>query len=104
MLDAFLDFLNDYLSPREGRVTVEDAISDVFRDTVFQGAILGPCLWNAFFGDVASEIATGDQIANVFADDLSVSAHCPQEVSNDTLLDTLSTVQHRAIVGVLAIR
>ena len=47
--------LNSYLLPREGYVTVENAVSEVMWlcDMVFQGTVLGPSLWNAFFGDVA---------------------------------------------------
>ena len=48
---TFLDFLNSYLLPREGRVRVEGALSDVMLliDMVFQGTVLGPPLWNSFF-------------------------------------------------------
>ena len=44
--DAFLDFLNSYLSPRVGYVTIEAAISDAFEiaDSVLQGTVLGPTL------------------------------------------------------------
>ena len=44
--DVFLDFLNAYLEPRLGYVTVETALSEVFHlcDTVFQGTVLGPTL------------------------------------------------------------
>ena len=50
----YLNFLDSYLQPRKGRVIVEGVASDVFEiaDTVFQGTVLGPCLWNVFFSDV----------------------------------------------------
>ena len=37
--DAFLDFLNSYLSPRIGHVTIEGAMSEAFEisDSIFQG-------------------------------------------------------------------
>ena len=44
----------------------------VLEDTVFQGTVLGPPLWNSFFADVAAPAsATGGKEA-VFADDLNV--------------------------------
>ena len=56
----YLDFLNAYLQPRLGRVAVEGALSEVIdlTDTVFQGTVLGPTLWNTFFGDVTTEAAS----------------------------------------------
>ena len=49
--DQFLDFLNSYLEPRIGRVTVEGAYSDTFDlcNMIYQGTVLGPPLWNVFF-------------------------------------------------------
>jgi len=45
--DTFLNFLNAYLSPRIGYVTIEGAMSDALEiaDSVFQGTVLGPILW-----------------------------------------------------------
>jgi len=96
--DTFLDFLNNYLLPREGFVTVENAISEVMWlcDMVFQGTVLGPSLWNAFFADVATAVPIGNQIVNLFADDLTATTSCASTVSNDILLDELKDIQHRA--------
>ena len=60
---TFLDFLNSFLLPREGRVRVEDALSDVMLlcDMVFQGRVLGPPLYYAFFADVADHVPQGRQ-------------------------------------------
>ena len=46
--DCYLNFLSSYLDPRIGKVAVEGALSDLFElaDTVFQGTVLGPTLWN----------------------------------------------------------
>ena len=54
--DTFLSFLNDYLEPRIGHVAVGGVLSDMFiiADTVFQGTVLGPVLWNIFFNDVVT--------------------------------------------------
>jgi len=94
---AFLDFLNSYLQPREGRVLVEGAISDslLLCDMVFQGTVLGPRLWNAFFQDIAPSIGEGSQVVELFADDLNVSTSCATEVSNDVLIGDLRDAQQR---------
>jgi hypothetical protein len=95
---SFLDFLNSYLLPREGRVRVEGCISDIMLlcDMVFQGTVLGPSLWNGFFGDVAWHVPQGQQELNLFADDLSVMTSVPQHVSNDVVLHELGETQARA--------
>ena len=51
----FLNFLDSYLEPRIGRVVVQGTASDDFElaDSVFQGTVLGPTLWNVFFEDIA---------------------------------------------------
>ena len=43
----YLDFLNAYLLSRQGIVLVEGKHSDpiILTDMVFQGTVLGPCLW-----------------------------------------------------------
>ena len=95
---AWLSFLNSYLLPREGRVTVEGAMSQAMHlsDMVFQGTVLGPCLWNAFFHDVVDAVAVGGQVARLFADDLSVSTSCASHVSDTVLLEELREAQSRA--------
>ena len=62
----FLDFLNAYLLPREGFVRVEGALSDAMElaNMVFQGTVLGPPLWNAFFSDVAQDVPISNQEIN----------------------------------------
>jgi hypothetical protein len=95
--DTFLDFLNSYLSQREGFVRVEGALSEamVLANMVFQGTVLGPSLWNAFFADVATEIPTGSQEVNPFADDLSATTLAHQSVSENIVWDELTEIQHR---------
>ena len=53
--DMYLRFLGSYLEARVGRVSVEGVFSELFvlADTVFQGTVLGPTLWNFFFADVS---------------------------------------------------
>ena len=69
---TYLNFIDAYLARRQAQVIVE--ASDPFEifNTVFQGTVLGPPLWNLFFADVvtAAESQGGD--ASLFADDLNV--------------------------------
>ena len=54
LTSTFLDFLNSYLLSREGKMAVEGTFSEAMFlcSMVFQGTVLGPALWNAFFGHV----------------------------------------------------
>ena len=63
-------FLESYLAPREAVVLVGGANSKPMSlvDTVFQGVVLGPPLWNTFFSDVADEVRALDFQEIVFAD------------------------------------
>jgi hypothetical protein len=94
---TFIDFLNSYLLPREGRVRVKGALSDVMLlvDMVFQGTVLGPSLWNSFFGDVADAVPVGMQQINLFADDLTVMTSVPQASSSALLTEVLEEAQSR---------
>ena len=95
---AFLDFLNSYLLSRQGFVTVEGALSEcmLLTDMVYQGTVLGPPLWNAFFSDISIHVPEDGQHIQLFADDLKVDASCPVEVSSDTLRSSLAEAQERA--------
>ena len=70
----YLNFLDSYLAPRKGRVVVQGAFSDEFslEDTVFQGTVLGPPLWNVFFSDVAMPARSSGGKEAMFADDLNM--------------------------------
>ena len=97
---SFLDFLNSYLSFREGYVAVEGALSECMTliDMVFQGTVIGPSLWNAFFGDISKSVPESGQNLQLFADDLKVDTRFPIEMSNDTLKASLQEAQARAHV------
>ena len=43
----------------------------LLRDTIFQGTVLGPPLWNRFFSDVKAAVRKAEFTEAVFADDLS---------------------------------
>ena len=70
----YLNFLNSYLSARSAQVVVEGVASDAFEisNTVFQGTVLGPPLWNLFFCDVMQPAASLGDEPSVFPDDLNI--------------------------------
>ena len=70
----YLNFLDAYLQPRKAVVAVEGVVSDEIQiaNTVFQGTVLGPPLWNVFFSDVTQPAASTGGSPSLFADDLSV--------------------------------
>ena len=84
-----LNFLNSYLSPRKATVCVGGKLSELkeLLDTVFQGTILGPALWNTFFDDISRVVASADLVELLFADDLN----CFKTFSNDTSNEEILT-------------
>jgi hypothetical protein len=93
----YLNFLNAYLQPRRAKVIVEGEASDDFEiaNTVFQGTVLGPCLWNMFFSDVqVPACSTGGQ-ESLFADDLSVFKKFDRYASNDDILKEMHVTRVR---------
>ena len=64
-------------------------------DMVYQGTVLGPTLWNAFFSDVSDFVPEDGQHIQLFDDDLKVEATCPVTMSNQVLSDSLTEAQHR---------
>ena len=71
---VYLNFLDSYLKARQAAVVVEGTASDEFEiaNTVFQGTVLGPPLWNTFFNDVSDvPVHLGAKPA-IFADDLNI--------------------------------
>ena len=67
----------------------------VLANMVFQGTVLGPSLWNAFFADVALEIPIGSQEVNLFADDLSAMTVADQNTSENIVWEELREIQQR---------
>ena len=58
-------------------------------NTVFQGTVLGPGLWNVFFKDVREAAERTGGRESKFADDLSVSKEYSSSTPNDTILEDL---------------
>ena len=72
--EACLKFFDAYLAPRIGKVVVQGEHSDEFTidNSVFQGTVLGPTLWNSFFADVSIPAKSSGGRESMFADDLNV--------------------------------
>ena len=83
----FLNFFSAYLELRQVQVVVEGVHSDSFeiQDTVFQGTMLGPPLWNLFFNDVTHPAASTGGDPNMFADDLNVKQSCDRLDDNEAI-------------------
>ena len=83
----YLNFLNSYLSPRDAQVVVEGVSSDAIEicNTVFQGTVLGPPLWNLFFNDVTQPAASLGGTPSVFADDLNVFKRFDRQTPNSDI-------------------
>ena len=71
---TYLIFLDSYLQPRNAKVVIEGIESNAFSiaNTVFQGTVLGPPLWNVFFSDVVQPASSLGGEPSLFADDLNV--------------------------------
>ena len=82
-----MNFLNSYLSPRDAQVVVEGVSSDVFEicNTVIQGTVLGPPLWNVLFNDMTQPAASLGGTPFVFADDLNVFRRFDRQTSNSDI-------------------
>ena len=55
---------------------------------MFQGTVLGPSLWNAFFADVAKAARSEGGSEAMFADDLDVSHDSKRFIVNTEIFET----------------
>ena len=92
-----LNFLDSYLQPRRAQVMVEGAASDDFEiaNTVFQGTVLGPILWNLFFADVSIPAQSTGGESYKFADDLNIFQGFKKSTSNAEILRRMHICRHR---------
>ena len=88
-------FLKDYLAPRTMSVVVDGACSEkrALCDSVYQGTVLGPPLWNVFFADVSQAVAQHGYTEAKFADDLNTYRGHAASTTNDAILVDLLAVQ-----------
>ena len=80
---------------RQAFVVVEGGLSEAFiiKDMFFQGAVIGPMLWNVFFADINDFVTSIDFEEQRFADDLSVFKTYDKNMSNDDILIDLHKAQ-----------
>ena len=93
---TYLNFLDAYLAPRMAQVLVEGSRSDIFEiaNSVFQGTVLGPPLWNLFFADIVVPASSTGGDTSAFADDLSVFQEFDNRTSGDEVFSTLRKCRH----------
>ena len=68
-----LGFLQSWLEDRGSKVVLggNTSSAETLADSVFQGTVLGPPLWNTFFADARRALAKKGFSATAFADDLN---------------------------------
>ena len=70
----FLNFLESYLVPRQGRVVIQGESSDYFeiQDSIFQDTVLGVLFWNQFFRDIIIPANERNGHETIIADILNI--------------------------------
>ena len=95
--DDFLNFLDSYLAPRTGQICVQGEYSEIMQieNSVYQGTVLGPPLWNSFFSDVAVPASSAGGKEAMFADDLNVFHTFDRHVPLTEVTDILERCRSR---------
>ena len=86
-----LKFFCSLLERRQAYVVVGGEFSSMIplMNTIFQGTVCGPQLWNVFFADVCDGVRSADLIEYLYADDLNCFKMFDDAVSNDMILHDL---------------
>ena len=76
--------LANWLEPRTARVVVQGSVSDpVSMDNmVYQGTVLGPILWNVYYGDSCMAVRACGFEEVLFADDLNAFKEIDNTISD----------------------
>ena len=92
--EDIMAFLESYLKTRTSNVIVEGCHSADFllEDSIFQGTVLGPKLWNVFFQDV-SVAPPPEYEESKFADDLTCYKSFTAETDNEAIYEDLKKCQ-----------
>ena len=66
-------FLASWLDDRSSQVVLEVVASpaELLADSVYQGTVLGPPLWNVYFADARRALVHQSFVETTFADDLN---------------------------------
>ena len=80
--------LISWLQERSAQVVVGGKMSEAFKLAymVFQGTVLGPCLWNVHYSDVAEPCKKAGFEEVVFADDLHAWKEAENCINNNSLI------------------
>ena len=94
--DNLRKLLQDYLSIRAAYILSNGEKSDQMdlENTIFQGTVLGPSLWNVFFKDITDLPELADAVIALFADDLSITKAFPHFTSNDEIEKQMGVYQN----------
>jgi hypothetical protein len=95
--EIILKFLDSYLAPRIGNVVVQGqhSVDMVLANSVFQGTVLGPPLWNSFFSDVSVPAKSTGGRESMFADDLNVFQEFDRTKNLAEVQDTLQQCREK---------
>ena len=88
--------LASWLKPRRAQVVLEGVHSRVLKlaNMVFQGTVLGPPLWNAFYADCRRAVEACGFQDLFFADDLNCWKTYPSHTLNSLLLEAAKKCQN----------
>ena len=95
MDESIVRVLDSWLRKRSAKVVVEGKCSKdmSLEDMVFQGTVLGPVLWNAFFADAKLPIRFAGFKEIVYADDLNAWKSFLASVPSDVVHEHMDTCQ-----------
>lgn len=90
----FYDIMRSWLRPRKAKIILNGTEFKEFflENMVFQGTVLGPLLWNIFFGSAGKVIRENGFLDVIFADDLNGIRSYLSHVCNLYLLNELKSM------------
>ena len=92
-----VDLIKSWLEQRQAHVVVGGEKSEAFflSNMIFQGTVLGPMLWNLFFGDAREAVRFGKVIEIIFLDDLNASRSFCRSTKNTLIVRSMNSCQAR---------
>ena len=92
---SFLKVVSSWLEERTAQVVVEGAHSDIagLNDSVYQGTVWGPPLWNVYFEDARKPVNKAGYTEAIFADDLNAFKSYDRNCCNDVLYEEMEYCQ-----------
>ena len=103
--ESVVAFLASWLEDRVAKVVAggKASLSELLANSVFQGTVLGPPLWNLFYADARKAVNAKGFDESVFADDFNAwKCFCPawtDERQIETILADLEAVQKELHLG-----